>query len=78
MATERAVIPGVIEDGLVVPQGPNDEPAEQLLAHIRAQRQTQPSANGEPRTVRRDRTRKGESARPLLTQIEGAYEGGEP
>ena len=78
VATERVVIPGVIKDGLVVPQGLNDEPAEPLLARIRAQRQTQPSANGKPRTVRRGRTRKGESALPLFTRNDGASEGGEP
>jgi hypothetical protein len=78
MATERVVILGVIKDGLVVPQGPNDEAAEQLLARIRAQRQTQPTANGKPRTVRRGRTRKGESALPLFTRNDGASEAGEP
>ena len=57
MAAERLVIPGVIKDGLVVPQGPNDEPAEPLLARIRAQRQTQPSTNGKTRTIRRGRKR---------------------
>ena len=65
-------------EGRLVPQDPNDEPAEQLLARIRAGRRAQPSANGKPRTPRRGRTRTGESDRPLLNRMEGASEGGEP
>ncbi len=65
---------GVAVGEFVVPRLSNDEPAEQLLARIRAGQQAPPSADGEARTPRRAQPRNGESARPLLDRIEGASE----
>ena len=66
-------------EGRLVPQDPNDEPAEQLLARIRDQRQsTSPSTNGSPRSRRPGRPRKGGPAMPLFAQDDGDDQGGEP
>lgn len=64
-------------EGRLVPQDPNDEPAEQLLARIREQRQTaSPSKNGSPRTRQQARTRKEKPALPLFTEDDGDNQGG--
>ena len=66
-------------EGRLVPQDPNDEPAEQLLARIRDQRQpNSPSTSGNPRSRRTGKPRKSGSATPLFAQDDGDDQGGEP
>ena len=65
-------------DGRLVPQDPNDEPADQLLARIRDQRQSTPtSTNGKPRSRRPGSPRNSRSATPLFDQDDGDNQGGE-
>jgi len=66
-------------EGKLVPQDPTDEPAEQLLALIREDRQfITASENGKPATRRRGRPRKEGAVLPLFIEDDGVDEGGEP
>ena len=59
-------------EGRLVPQDPNDEPAERLLARIRDQRQpATPSTNGSARSRGRGQPLKGGSTLPLFAQDDG-------
>jgi type I restriction enzyme S subunit len=66
-------------EGRLVPQDPNDEPAEQHLARIRDQRQSSPpSTNGNSPSRRPGSPRKSRSATPLFDQDDDGDQGGEP
>ncbi len=65
-------------EGRLVPQDPNDEPADQLLARILNQRQTiSPPTNGSNHTRRPRSPRKSEPAKPLFVQDDGDDQGDE-
>jgi len=66
-------------EGKLVPQDPNDEPAEQLLARIRQQRQAaSTSGDGKPAARRRGRPGKSNATLPLFREDDGDDTGGEP